>query len=537
MVTIKSKALWKPLKMIPLYIINMSDKLTQIVSDLYSKYETNPVILSKLIQNIENMPTMLETTNNTIIERAERKSKLESESETFIYKFLHNHKYYYHSTSELFFEYNDDKYILVKEDDVQHMILTSISANKTLMDWKHRLKITILKKIKERDIFSCIPESETIQSVINRLSPSICDSREKAKYFLTIIGDILLKKCNLIYFTSPKIKPFLKELNNLSCMLFGSPNLLNIFKFKYYEHNFNECRIVDIHDATNLDSWNIYFKQRSALDLFCVAAHYSSRYDSADNFLQEHCKDEDVNKYAQYLKNNNEKQIINHFCEKNIESSEDCSISWKNMQYLWKQFIETEKLPNVFFTSVLKTRLIDKLKYDGHSDVFMDCTSKLLPTVSKFIQFWTDHIVINTLHDDNSSDHDNEELEIDELCSLFTHHMKHTMTEKNMLDLIKHYYPDTYIEDDKYLVHTRCNMWDKKQDIIQSLKKYKNVHPDHEILSDIDEIPINELYQFYCKGKNKFTASKRYFERFIKEESDLYIVEDSFIKVQSFDNI
>ena len=157
MVTIKSKALWKPLKMIPLYIINMSDKLTQIVSDLYSKYETNPVILSKLVQNIENMPTMLETTNNTIIERAERKNKLESESETFIYKFLHNHKYYYHSTSELFFEYNDDKYILVKEDDVQHMILTTISANKSLMDWKHKLKITILKKIKERDIFSCIP--------------------------------------------------------------------------------------------------------------------------------------------------------------------------------------------------------------------------------------------------------------------------------------------------------------------------------------------------------------------------------------------
>ena len=137
----------KPFKMILPYKINMSDNLTQIITNLYSKYENNPVILEKLIQHIENMPNMLETTNNTIIERAERKSKLESESETFIYKFLHNHKYYYHTTSELFFEYNDDKYVLVKEDDVQHMILTTISANKTLMDWKHRLKITILKKI------------------------------------------------------------------------------------------------------------------------------------------------------------------------------------------------------------------------------------------------------------------------------------------------------------------------------------------------------------------------------------------------------
>ncbi len=85
------------------------------------------------------------------------------------------------------------------------------------------------------------------------------------------------------------------------------------------------------------------------------------------------------------------------------------------MQYLWKQFIEAEKLPNVFFTTILKTRLIEKLKYDGHSDVFTDCTSKLLPTVSKFIQFWTENIIINTLNDDTGSDNDNynEELEID----------------------------------------------------------------------------------------------------------------------------
>ena len=86
----------------------------------------------------------------------------------------------------------------MKEDDVQYTILNAISSNKTLMDWKQKLKVTILKKIKERDIFSCIPESETIQNVINKLHPSICDTKEKAKYFLTIIGDILLKKSNYI---------------------------------------------------------------------------------------------------------------------------------------------------------------------------------------------------------------------------------------------------------------------------------------------------------------------------------------------------
>ena len=149
---------------------------------------------------------------------------------------------------------------MVKEDDVQHTILSTISNNKTLTAWKHKLKISILKRIKERDIFSCIPESETIQNVINKLYPSICDNREKAKYFLTVLGDIILKKCNLTYFINNKAKPFLKEISNLACMLFGSSNLFNTFKIKYYDHKYADCRILDTQECINLDNWTNYFK-------------------------------------------------------------------------------------------------------------------------------------------------------------------------------------------------------------------------------------------------------------------------------------
>ena len=125
--------------------------------------------------------------------------------------------------------------------------------------------------------------------------------------------------------------------------------------------------------------------------------------------------------------------------------------------------------------------------------------------------------------------------------------------------MIKHYYPDVTIEDDKYLLNTRCKLWNKKQEIIDFIKKYNSIYDnktksnsiiDNENMSDYDnsydssnnniyteEIPINELYHYYCKCKNKFITSKRYFERFIKEESELYIVENSFIKVDSFKNI
>ena len=51
------------------------------------------------------------------------------------------------------------------------------------------------------------------------------------------------------------------------------------------------------------------------------------------------------------------------------------------------------------------------------------------------------------------------------------------------------------------------------------------------------DIPVNEVYQLYSQSKNKFIASKQYFEKFIKDESELYITEDNLIKIKSFDNI
>ena len=498
-------------------------KLTDVISHLYDEYKENEVIFQKLVDTIEQLP---ETLNDTIIYRENRKRKLVSESEVFINKFLHSHQFFYHTTSELFFEYKDNKFSSIKEDDVQHAILTNISSNKILMDWKHKLKITLLKKIKKRDIFSCIPESETIQCVINKLYPMVFNSREKVKYFLTVLGDILLKKPNLLYFINPKSKQWVKELSNLACMLFGSQNFTNIFKFKYYDHKFTDCRIMDIQETINIDSWANDFKYGHGMDIFCVAAYYSNRYDSADIFLQEHCKDETLRTYSLYLKNNDEAMIINQFCEKNIEHSSDCSISWKDMLYLWKQHVDNEQLPNVFFISTLKTLLSSHFTYDVEKDIFSDCTSKFLPKVGKFITFWNDHI----LCDENSS----EELELDELCGLFSYHCKTNISERKIMDLIKHYYPDIFIEDEKYLLNTRCSSWNKKQDILTSLKKYKSTANIDTYLS---EVPINDLYQFYCGSKNKFTVSKRYFENFIKDESELFIVEDNFIKVNSFDNI
>ena len=142
------------------------NKLVKIVETLQNKYEKNELIMNKLNEYIENLPNLLSSLNTTIIEKQKRKQKLEKESEKFIKKFLNNNKFYYHNSSELFFQYENNNYNIIKEDDIQYTILTNISKNTSLMDWKHKLKVSLLKKIKDRDIFNCIPDSETIQKLI-----------------------------------------------------------------------------------------------------------------------------------------------------------------------------------------------------------------------------------------------------------------------------------------------------------------------------------------------------------------------------------
>ena len=510
------------------------ENLTNIIGNLLDKYQDNSVMLNKVIQHIEQLPEYFENTNTNIIKREERKHKLEKGSVSFINKFLNKYKYYYNHTNSnehetgLFFEYTNNHFKIIKEDDIQHKILSSINEHKELFDWKHKIKVSILKKIKERNIFSCIPESETIQNVINILCPLIFDNKESCKYFLTVIGDILLKKSNLIYFTNPKIKQILQELNTLSFKHFGTQSIFNVFKFKFYDHTFSNCRLIDTNDFLNNDTMLHYLKTVSSIDIFCVAAHYSQRYESADNYLLNNCSNDRVIKHAFYLTNCNEKDIINNFCDSTIENSDDCNISWKNMQYLWKLFIEEQRIPNVLFTTAFKTLLIDKYDYDSEKDLFLDCTSKYLPNVGKFIKFWNDNI--ESCDDDYMYD----ELEIDEVASLCYNYSKININEKNILDLIKHFYPDILIEDNKYIVNVKCKLWNKRGDIIDSLKKYKSHNNIDELY---DEIHINELYNAYCKSKNKFIVSKKYFENFIKEESVLYTNEDNLIKVKSFDNL
>jgi hypothetical protein len=495
--------------------VNLYSNIHAIVDDMLLKYQHNDPVLSKFVAHMNQLPVMMSAFEITMNQRTERKKVLTMTSDEFIDHFLSDgeHNYFYNASIDLFFVYNNVQYGKIEEDDIVHSALTALQDYPELKAWKYKIKNQLIKRVKERELFHSIPESCTIQKVIGLFYPAIFTSRDAAKHFLTIIGDTLNKKSTNYYFISAKAKQFIKDLSSECCALFGIPSLTNVFKFKFYDHTFSECRLLNVNEigvlATNAAEYASPFK-RGIVDILCVASHYSKRFGCADSFLESpYCKDASLASHCFYLKTNDEAAIVAKFIATTTEPCATYDITWKKMQYLWKLFLEDEQLPYIIFTNQLKARLMAVLPSTfsanaanaatggcgaGSADidsisssdcaaispdpVFTGITSKHLPIVSEFLSFWNDTIVVI---DAPAFAKDEDELEIDELTVLFNNYMRtkkqHShknshglnITDHFMRGLVKHFYGDMPIEDDKYIMNVTSKLWNKKEEIVQAL--------------------------------------------------------------------
>ena len=508
-------------------------------------------VKTQLPQSIKNYQTAQS-------ERETRKKSLELFADEFTESFLNRNKYFYSPHSELYFTYhNQVRYALINEDEIHHRILADItasdflSATATTSATKYRIKNRVIKSIQSfRDILSAIPESRTIQNVIGLLYPALFHTRDHAKYFLTILGDVLLKKAApLIYFVPVVAKELIKDLGSECYALFGSTahSFSTAFKFKYYEHQYKDCRLVDIRcggggstqSASSSSSAtfmlrlsNIPELLTSIIDLFCVAAHYSHRFGSADDFLRLHCKTPEVSSHAWFLRDRTDQQIIDEFMNYATEpASSDHEITMTNMMYLWKMYLSEFRLPSVFFAATLRSKLASIASPSPSAttpDTIPNRTSKYLPVVSQFRQFWGEYCF---------TDDREIELEIDELSTLFNEYTASAASppvgDATLLGMLRHFYPDVIIEDDKYILNVGCKLWDKTAEINEYLEQFKELCiTNHHSFPQ----PLYNAYEFYC-GKCYATAkrriiSKRYFEKYFMEEYPDYIDENGMITIK-----
>jgi len=528
---------------------NELNKCHDMVNSLFEKYKSNEYMLNRLFNNLLNhLPNTLEYEQKNYEKRMDRNNFLTNEQQTFVQVFLQKNPYYYLPNINLHYEYTDGMYKIIREDDIIHKLLSSISKDRVLLDWKQKTKINILKQIKERTLFQSIPETETIQNILNILNPTVFESRKYAKYFLTVIGDNILKKNpSLIFLVSSKMKKILTELDNTSSKTIGYNNISNNFMTKYHEnHSYENCRLIKMIDSVSTSLWRDILK-KIGLDLLCVAVHYSNRYGSSDHFIDGLDDDDDIKKYVLYLKHKTPTQVVSDFCDKYIQHNSDNEnvtlVEWKNLHFVWKQFLTNYKYTNMIYSQNLKGILKSKYKFDEEKDTFCGIISKFIPVHKDFILFWEK--TINVLHTDNT-DCFNNEYEIDEITLLFKYWIKQnsdvkcsngSITDDSLLQILKHYFNNIEIVEDKYFLNIECILWNKIGDINDSFKYIKERLTDY----DLDLITLEEIYNIYhekCLSESKkMIVSKRYFEKYLYFKLSDYIVYDKFIEIKSLYNL
>ena len=189
--------------------------------------------------------------------------------------------------------------------------------------------------------------------------------------------------------------------------------------------------------------------------------------------------------------------------------------------FIWKNYLVEKNIPNIIFYANLKTILKDKYKYEEETDCYLDITSSQLPVVSKFIKFWDTSII----------EYDSE-LEMDELLILFRQWLNNSkicvnINESLLIDLIHHFYPDITILDNKFIQNVKCGLWDKKNDVINSLELFKLKCNEQE---EISSKSLNDACEYYTSTKNLINVSKIYFEKVAIEVINIHIDEDGLIK-------
>jgi hypothetical protein len=511
-----------------------------VIDTLFNKYKEDEYMMQRLNTRILHYLSNDLAGDEKRHERNQNRALyLNAEKNIFVQVFLSENKYYYLPSNNFFFYYDGKNYVIVKEDDILHKLLSTISQNTILIEWKHKTKKQIIGRIKERNIFNCIPETETIQNVLNILYPSIFATKQEAKYFLTILGDSLLKKSSqLIILVSSQMKQLLNEIDKISSICFGTC-ITQQFMTKYHEnHSYGNCRLLKIINNFSFDLWkNIILE--NGLNLLCVATHYSNRYESSDQFLELKA-DEPLKTYTLFLKNTTQKDIVQQFCDKCLQptsplnsNSNAVVIEWKALHFIWKQFLGELCLPNILFSNTLKTILREKFDYDEDKDSFLNLTSQYLPIEKEFLSFWETNIFCK----------EGDELEMEEICALFRVEdsspckKPFLISEDYVLRIVRHFLKNIEIIDNKFFLNVACKNWNKQNDIISSfsfIREKLSVYQEQEcFFLSLDE--VYENYCFFCKEqKIKWVASKNYFEKFLLAKFSEFFVSNKCIKLELF---
>jgi hypothetical protein len=481
----------------------MEDVCIQKIRDLFSHYRGDEFVENKIYEFVVNiLPAKVDALIIEKFKREVRREHLDDLSNKFIQAFLSNNEqqYFYIANTGKYVEYDGTTYSHINADSILFKVLKSIkqAPSKELLQWKYKIKTHIIKQIKERNMLKNIPESATIQAVIGMLTATICKDKSHAKYFLSIIGDNVLNKthmCEVKYFIDEKFSVFMNVISDMTVSSFKYAfNPVENFKYRFImsHHRMDDARVIHLVNHGSLTTWKSLMKEHF-LDFINVAAHYSVRHGSADEYA---VNDVSLREHVFYLRENPTDAIVSKFISTNLVFVEDDTetLDIKQVYYLWKAYLREKRLPIILNSSELM----------GHMPKFVGIKSKKECYMPKFVEFWNTRVI---------EDDGEKYLEIGELFELFLKWLRENgdayekfavtyLNEEAIADLIKDY-AGVDILDNKYIDGYKCAMWDKRADVAKFLD---GKHVDNE-----ETKAIYKKYCEWCKTNNAKIVSINYF--------------------------
>ena len=423
-----------------------------------------------------------------LLEFKEKESPQRAEMiENITNEFFSRNTYYYIQSKDIYIEYSVHHFKIISENDLLFHILHQLTPYGLNTSLKQLIKCKIQKRIKESSIYGNIPDSDTIQNVLSHLSPNIFIQKNYAKYFLITLGDIIQHKTEHFYFLSINMKKFIQNINRYVSKYFHSINLFNHYKFKYYDHDIDKSRILK---TTQLNME--YFKTDDTfyMDLISCALHYSRRFESGDKFLED-LTNEEIRNEIMWIKNTNKYDTVEKFIQEYTYHKEGKNIHEKDMMFIWKLYLKQNNIVNLFQKNMdVQNYITTKIEY--LSPYFIHCNSRYLPYVEQFNEFWTKYMYF----DDTEFP-----FEINDILRIFMDRYKYKkdIDVEIIMDLIKYYYPNVEINDNKSISKIGCVLWNKKKEI-------------DTFLLNKESSDVNELYRIYSEGKKGgHNINKQYF--------------------------
>tara|TARA_Y100000768_G_C23978625_1_gene684437 strand:+ start:1344 stop:2861 length:1518 start_codon:yes stop_codon:yes gene_type:complete len=492
----------------------MENSIVKITS-LYEMYKTSPNTISKLEYYINSqLPSLLHKYN----EQEKRRLFLEKESDKYINNFLTdpNQQFFYIAATDTFIKYDGENYQFINEDDLWMIILNDITEKVVLIEWKQKVKGILIKRIKEQSLFKTIPESATVQYVINFFTPTLFDTKEDVKHFMALIGDnILNKKIDLHYFVPIESKLFFDTLESISQYNFKSKlGITSTIRYRYRGEDYNKSRLLYFTKSIQNKSCWLSFLKDNLYNFLVVCCYYSTRYMSADKYVIK--RNESFKNKIFYLKNNTKQEFITKFKDTMLVEESGGQIHIKDMFFLWKMYLKQKNLPNMIYKAEFENILKDTI--NSSASFFINIKSNYLNNTKMVQQFWHQFITKEI----------DEELEISELHALIIKWSNDQnincigFNENNLSAIIEHFYDDVTIENGKFLIGIKCNLWDKQGDMLEAFQ--------HKFNKEINkDITIYESYVMFCKYINNqgklLTVSKKYYYKYIDK-----VIPEQYIK-------